>query len=983
MILVVGVLLVVCVLPAAAQGGATTADLGGIVRDDSHAVVPGANVSAVNIETNVERHILTDGEGRFLLAALPLGRYTVEASLSGFATERYQGVRLQLGGSTSIEMVLHPAAVNVEVRVSAEDPVVRTRQAVLANVISQNEIAGLPINGRNFMAFSLITPGVIADRMPLQGATATSGLSFVGQRARANNITVDGLNNNDDVTGGVRATFSQEAVREFQVLAGSYSAEFGKASGGAVNIVTKSGTNSPTALVFGYVRSDQLNAKEHFERFDAAGRAIDQAKAPYDQKQYGGTLGGPLRRNRTFFFGSFERLDVHANNFVTIDTQTAESLRTAGFPVATGYVPYPVRSNQLVLKVDHNFKPSEMLTARYSYADGYHGNTENWGGLSAESRGGALGNRDNILAGSVASARSARLVNELRGQIAARNQHLFALDPVCLGPCDENGEGGPTVEIGGLANAGRLRTTPQVRDNVRYQALDTLNLQAGHHLWKTGFDFSLVDHHHSSVPLHFGGRYIFAALPAIPGLLPSPVTSLQAFVLGLPAAYIQGYGNPDAPYTTRDLSVFLQDQWRPKANVTVNAGLRYQKQFWPDHEFSAPGLGSYRIAPDSNNLAPRLGFVWDPSAEGRLSIRSAYGMYYDNGVSGAIAVPNVINGSASGVRTMVLRFPQSLAAWNAPGRRLPEPATAFPSLVTAIDPRLKTSYTHQLTIGVERQLQRSATVAATFLYARGFNQLAPLDYNPIVPSLGANRRPSDINGVAGTSTSVVQFTSFGQSWYRGLTVSMNRRFAGRGELSASYVLSKADDTSADFQTAFTPQETGTGRNPADPSGLPLGFDLSSERGPSLEDQRHRFVMSGLFQAPFGLRASSIVTIGSGVPFNILAGSDLNGDGDAGNFPTDRARKSPGNPSTAVGRNAGRLPSEASIDVRVSRPFRFAGRTTIEPLVEAFNFFNRVNYADVNNVFGTNAYPANPLPAYGQFLRAGPPRQVQVALRATF
>jgi hypothetical protein len=157
----------------------------------------------------------------------------------------------------------------------------------------------------------------------------------------------------------------------------------------------------------------------------------------------------------------------------------------------------------------------------------------------------------------------------------------------------------------------------------------------------------------------------------------------------------------------------------------------------------------------------------------------------------------------------------------------------------------------------------------------------------------------------------------------------------------------------------------------------------SERGPSLQDQRHRFVASGLYQAPFGLRASSIVTIGSGVPFNILAGSDLNGDGDAGNFPTDRARTSPGNPSTAVGRNAGRLPSEAIVDVRVSRLFRFAGRTTIEPLVEAFNVFNRVNYADINNVFGAGAYPANPLPTYGQFLRAGPPRQVQVAVRVTF
>ena len=164
-----------------------------------------------------------------------------------------------------------------------------------------------------------MTPGVTTDRTPQQGATATSGLSFTGQRGRSNNIMVDGFDNNDPTVGAVRATFSQEAVREFQVLTNSYSAEFGKAAGGVVNIVTRSGTNDVRGTAFSYYRDEALNAKDHFERFDPFGNPIEREKAPFRQVQWGGVLGGPVRKARTFFFGSFERLAVEANNFVTID----------------------------------------------------------------------------------------------------------------------------------------------------------------------------------------------------------------------------------------------------------------------------------------------------------------------------------------------------------------------------------------------------------------------------------------------------------------------------------------------------------------------------------------------------------------------------------------------------------------------------------------------------------------------------------------
>jgi hypothetical protein len=216
-----------------------------------------------------------------------------------------------------------------------------------------------------------------------------------------------------------------------------------------------------------------------------------------------------------------------------------------------------------------------------------------------------------------------------------------------------------------------------------------------------------------------------------------------------------------------------------------------------------------------------------------------------------------------------------------------------------------------------------------------------------------------------------------------VTLAVNKRFADRNQLMASYTLSKAEDTSTDFQSAFVPQDNGRGRNPQDSTGLPLGFDADSERGSSTQDQRHRFVLSGLYVVPGEVQLSSIVTIASGRPYNILAGADLNGDGNGGAFPPDRARANPADQATSVARNTGTLPNYATVDVRVSRRFRLGGRGRVDGIFEVFNLFNRTNYTEINNIFGPGAYPANPLPTFGQFTQAAPPRQVQLAVKIHF
>jgi hypothetical protein len=981
---------------AAGQTRATAADLGGTVVDQSSAVLPGATVTAQNVDTNQVRSAMTDERGYFLIPALAPGTYDVRAELQGFAPRTLEDVVLTLGSLIDVRLSLNVAGGKEIVLVAGDAPVVDTQRTVVSSVISQEQIQHLPINGRNFIGFSLLAPGVATDRTPQQGASGTSGLSFAGQRARSNNITVDGLDNNDSSIGSVRATFSQEAVREFQVLTNSYSAEFGKASGGVVNIVTKSGTNTMAGNLFFFLRDNELNSKDHFERFNPAGQAIDREKAPYSQKQFGATLGGPLKRDRTFFFLSFERLDIAAHNFVTIDDTNnvfflgrnhgtpAAILRRAGFQIETGHVPYDIRSNQFLGKIDHQLNSRNSLTARVNWANDFNENIEPFGGNVARSRGAVLESDDMMLALSYLWVGSAKMVNETRFQLATRDQTVNSLDPKCGGPCTLENQGGPTLEVLGVASVGRQRFTPQPRKNQRFQVLDTVSYFTGPHQFKAGFDFNYIDATAQSLPLHFGGRYIFGSIPAVAapqlGLPAIEVPAIVAVQLGLPGRYVQGYGDSEAPYTYSDFSLFAQDDWRITPRLTAKLGIRYQVQAWPDVSYDVIGYpGSYTFPGDTNNLAPRLGLVWDPIGDRKTTIHGAYGLYYDNLITGIAGITKAINGRDR-VRTLVASLSTALTAWNAPGRKLAEPATAYPSLVISIDPGLETPYAHHVAAGVQREVGGRIALATDVIYVRGFKQPSTLDYNPLVPSLGANRRPSDVNGVPGSSASVLQYTSFGETWYRGVTVSATRRFIGRHQLFISYTFSKAEDNGTDFQSEFIAQDSGRGRDPDDPDGLPLGFDPDSERGPSVQDQRHRLVASGIYMLPKDIELSTIVTAGSGRPYNILAGVDLNADGDGG--ATDRARTTLADIATSVHRNAGTLPMQASVDVRLARRFP-VGRMSLDWIFEVFNLFNRSNYTAVNNVFGTGSYPASPAPTFGQFTQAAPPRQVQVAVKLGF
>ena len=319
-------------------------------------------------------------------------------------------------------------------------------------------------------------------------------------------------------------------------------------------------------------------------------------------------------------------------------------------------------------------------------------------------------------------------------------------------------------------------------------------------------------------------------------------------------------------------------------------------------------------------------------------------------------------------------------AWNAPGHRVSTPPGETPSVVAIVDPAAKTPYTHHTAVGVDHELNGGIVVSGSFLYVRGFDFFGTLDYNPLVFDLGPGRRPEDINGQAGTSSGITQYTSYAQTWYRGLILSASKR-QGPHQILASYTLSKAEDNVTDY--IGSPQYNGRGRNPADPTGLPLDYDPLNDKGPSVQDQRHRLVVSGIAMLPWDVQISSIATIGSGRPYDLSAGIDFNADGN----PSDRPRRNPAaaplDHSTSVGRNAGMIPGGTVVDLRIQKRLPLTSRARVDAFVEIFNLFNSTNFSQVNRTWGPGAYPTNPLPTFGQYTEAGSARQVQLAAKLSF
>lgn len=912
-----------------AQQAVTSATLGGRVEDERGAGVGGVLVVATNLDTEQQQSTQSDAEGRYRFLYLPVGNYQLTAEHAGFAPVRRR-LTLTVGQALDASLQLTVAGVAETVSVTEDSvPVVEIVRTQIAETILPHDTDTLPLNGRNYLDLALLVPGVSRtntgsnQRFAETSAVPGTGLSVSGQRNLNNSFILDGLSANDDAADLAGTFYSQEVVREFQVITSGGMTEFGRSSGGIVNIITQSGTNDSHGRIYGFARN---------QRFDAR-NPLAPTRDPLTQAQYGASLGGPVMRNRTFFFTNFEQTRRNDAGVITITPASVAAINARldatnyqGARIQTGVFPGGYDSTNLFGRLDHELTNTQRLALRYSLYDITSTNSRNVGGLNAVSRGSALDNRDQNVALSHVATLSTNALNEARFQFT--RSRLSA--PV-------NDEIGPAINIAGVASFGTATFSPLARALDVFEANDAFTISRRTHTLKAGAQF-LLNRADVLFPGALEGVYTFS--------------SLANFQAGRYITFQQAFGVPSQFQSNPNLGLFVQDEWRATPRLTLNAGLRYDAQFLPSP-----------IETDTNNFAPRFGLAYAPGDDHRTVIRASVGFYFDR--LPLRATSNALQRDGSKYRVAVLSFGQA----GAPA--FPDVLTSFPAglltSITAIDPRIENSYSQQASLQLERELAGDTSVSLGYLHLRGRHLI--LSRNTNVPTLTAAEAAA--RGIANLGrpdprfANVSRFESSGESVYDAMTVSLHRRAGRTATLRLSYTLSKAIDTAGNFFFS-TPQDNS---------------NLRDERGLSDNDQRHRLTLSGSFQVPaqsddrsafrralqdFGL--SYIFTYASALPFNIQTGTDRNNDTNANDRPF------------GVGRNTGRGFDFASLDLRLSRKFRLGERVRVEALAEGFNVLNRANPQLPNNIFGTGLAPRA---GFRQPNAAADPRQLQFGLRMDF
>ena len=1088
-----------------AQGVGTSGVLRGTVTDPTGGVVPNANVTVADPQTGLQRTAATDSGGQYQFSGLPPSSYSVTVRMNGFATEVSNGVVVPLGETVLADFHLSVSTVTAEVVVNELPPVIETTRGSQANSVGEREITNLPIDRRDYLTFSLLMPGVSNSNIIASNAdyrvqqTPQSGLSLYGSNGRGNSVTVDGGEANDDA-GGVRLNVSQDAVQEFQINRSNYPAQLGGASGAAINIVTRSGTNTLHGGLFAFFRNDAMDARNPFafspalvagEAFslDAQGQPI---KNSLNRQQFGGTIGFPVKKDRTFLFFAFEGLRSDAQDSVPLLTNsgifapTAEqspilaglaaegqtpvpclgqapaitllpaatcafglqSILTvdptaAGNPFVTpaqlasrafvvnqfeqngGLFPFPIRQYEGSTRLDHRFSQKDSAFLRYSAAH-LTESDPTVQALVGFSRGTSILNWDSTLQASWFHQFDSGAINEARVQW---NMYKFNVN--------SNDPGGPGLDVQGYGFFGRNIFLPSYNMIRRYEFADNVTFTRGRHTLQMGFDELLRDDNSSSATF-FGGRFEFLQLPGglvspclqVPvacGLSAStasaPISTLQSWSLGLPSFYEQGFGEPayilNRPFT----AVYVQDSFHFRPGLTLNGGLRYEVDSQPSV------LNTYKL-----DFAPRFSFAWDPFNDNKTVVRGAYGIFYAQVYAQIPAVVKTlgnVNGNRQIANTLVsiLGVPgapalnsaviyQTLAAegkisCGAPpagqaacigpgdlaqfGLNVSHSGPLPPGTVLFSGaPHYRPPQAQQASFGIEREIGATTSISANYIYVHTTHLPWAVDTNllagaPIVTGTGADGLPT--NGLPfqdwGSAQCVAdpalcfadpthtilqnnQYQSIAEAIYNGGILEVKKRFGENLTLLGNYTYSKAIDQSTDFNSDYSAFDQ---------------VNLHAERAVSDFDQRHKVVFAAMLQSHFssspwlsGFELAPIVSYNSGHPFNLLAGSDINGDG---HFTNDRPPSAP--------RNSGLGPNYVDLDMRLSRALRFHNEYTLNFTAEGFNIANRTNYASVNNIVGATFAPSfnvhgtaalSPSQPLG-FTAADTKREIQLGLRLAF
>ena len=922
--------------PVVAQQSIDDASVSGRVTDPSGAVVPGAQVTVRHADTNLTGATVTDQEGRFRFPYLRVGSYEITVRQRGFR-DVTRLLTLTAGAAFELPVALTVGGVDTSVIVTGQATVLEAARSQIAVTISQTEVRSLPLNGRNFLELALLVPGVSPTNVggtqlfPETSAVPGVSISVGSQRNLSNNFIVDGLSANDDAAGLSGMTYGVDAIEQFQVVTSGGQAELGRALGGYISVVTKSGTNVLHGDAYDYVRDDRFNEKN----------ALSGTQLPMSQAQYGASLGGPIVQNRTFYFTNVEQRRLDQSGLVTIAPANVAAVNTRlaavgyrGPLIATGVYPNPVDSTNVLAKVDHQVNGRDQFAIRYGLYDVSSEHSRAAGALNAPSASAGLDSLDQTIAVSNTLTLSARTVLDTRAQFAHSDLKAPPTDPI-----------GPAVNIAGVAAFGTSSGSPTRRVNRMYQVVNNVSHQAGAHAFRVGADF-LYNDDRITYPRSARGSYTFS--------------SLANFVAGIynNAGFTQTFGASDVSQTNPNLGVYAQDEWKVSPSVTVNLGVRYDLQFLQT------------INTDTNNISPRVGVAWSPFNSRRTVVRGSAGLFYDRVPLRALA-----NAILSAGNTTDLNNLRQIGVSLSPAQT---GAPTFPNILsgvvpsvtlvnlTTMDRDLQNAYSRQASVEMEQQLGERATVSIGYQYLRGLHLLMSVNQNvPSCVAAGTNNGCRPNPNYANNS----QYSSVADSNYHGLHVSFMQRPARWGNYRISYTLSKSMNNVGE---AFF-------SSPIDP------FDLSKDRGRSDDDQRHRLVVNGAVSSSMepatttwerishGFQLSGMLQAYSALPFNITSGVTTV-QGTAGRPIVDGA---------FIERNTGIGSDFFSLSARLGRVLRVTGRVEVEGMAEAFNLTNRRNNLTRNTNFGSGAYPTSPSATFGQITAVGEPRTFQFGVRVRF
>jgi hypothetical protein len=697
---VVSFLILACAARAGAQASKVGATLEGTVSDSSGGVIPRAAITLRNILTNQSRIVATDDQVFFRADQLAVGTYEVQLERPGFASYRHTGVILSLGQTIRLDIVLAPASASVEVTVSAQPPAIDMSQTSVVSSVDQERIEELPVRSRNYLDFVLLAPGVSSSPVasPVSGSTPLtgSGFTFGGLRPQSNSVSIDGLDNNDEYTGSSRTELSPEIVQEFQVVNNGLSAESGGASGGSINVITRSGTNMIHGDAFIFAQDSALNARDPFE--------TEPGKPSFRRFRAGFALGAPIVKGRTFYYAAVEQEHNRGQIGSDIDPAVATTINSflarGAFPglatreITTAFSPIARAETEAAGKLDHQLTKNTALMLRYAFTNNKEsGDAFNTGGLMDASARGSSFTSDNALSGALTTVMGAEAVSDLRFQAATRHAVLRTNDPF-----------GPEIDIAGLVTFGRPYAGNSERRENNYQATYTYTRTRGRHLWKAGGTVDRV-RLRADVPDGFGGVYLFG--------------SVADFLAGNPDQFRQAFGSPRVDFPVTGFGGFLQDHWSLARQLTVDLGVRY------DFEHLPAGFNQ-----DTNNFSPRIGLAWSPFP--KWVFRAGYGIFFDRYVLANLTRAIEKNGVQAFEQVADGRSAVDLFA-AAQGGPLPAPAAGIAPSIYRPDPRMATPYSQQASAGAEYLLATNLTLRADYLLVRGVKLPRTVNMNLLPP----------------------------------------------------------------------------------------------------------------------------------------------------------------------------------------------------------------------------------------------------------